>query len=62
MAFKEVYQSGHGWVRQFPDGLIIGPFESPDLAAAAKRPEVKKEKEQLAEDVEQPSGGKSQRK
>lgn len=28
----KVYKAGNGWVRQFEDGSIVGPFETRDLA------------------------------
>lgn len=38
----EVYKAGNGWVRQFEDGTILGPFETIDGATYAKRPEATK--------------------
>lgn len=35
---KEVYKSAQGWVRQWEDGAIVGPFETIDEAKAAKHP------------------------
>jgi len=42
MAFKEVYKAGNGWVRQFKDGTVLGPFGSKHEAMSAAKPEEKK--------------------
>jgi hypothetical protein len=47
MAFKEVYKAGGGWVKQFKDGTILGPFENQTLAMAAQRPEEESLKKDL---------------
>lgn len=41
---KEIYKAGSGWVRQFEDGTILGPFETRDGAMYAKKDEKKVEK------------------